>query len=543
MQRQAQQQQWPNNSMRQKQGVQGLNNGKSQSMQDQLAASLTYAQKVKGRRPRNAQQPQALPQAAPSTSVNRQFRMVPAQQILAAQAMPAALQHYAYPYNYSNLQRQRSAQQASQQAQPVASSNPPTRPSSASASSTQPSSSAVGHSSNPYRSRGRGPQRDFFDRRVQHNVNNAVSQYYNYPQSQSQQQSQVNQYQSQRLAQQQQQRQMYRQNRVNQYRFNQQQQQQQQQRQSMMNTNNNNNMMMRGRRDQRRNNPNNNMSYRGGRGGGSFGQRPSYRDNQRNNMNHQQPSSSSSGSGGVNRKRGKPSDLQLDRYQNAADRDVLCWIFENQGKCRYGERCQWLHLDRETGQYIPTVYIMNSLSDKEMVCKPVNDKKEQDEKEDEKASEEEATPKGKKEDEQDDDDDDDVDPVVLQKKFMLLMQEGIKKKAEEEEKRKVMEAEENKMQKEDKKKKKKGKEEQDEDNKEEEEEEADICKEVSKYGAYGTTFDRQNVCWEFNTFVGCRKGSKCKWAHQYLVKESAHPYTGEKLNGMAVRKFRVSNNI
>jgi len=67
-----------------------------------------------------------------------------------------------------------------------------------------------------------------------------------------------------------------------------------------------------------------------------------------------------------------------------------------------------------------------------------------------------------------------------------------------------------------------------------------IC---GKYGSYGTTFDRFNVCWEFNTFVGCRKGSKCKWAHAYLVKESAHPYTGEKLNGMAVRKFRVSNNI
>merc|ERR1719361_3119528 len=57
------------------------------------------------------------------------------------------------------------------------------------------------------------------------------------------------------------------------------------------------------------------------------------------------------------------------------------------------------------------------------------------------------------------------------------------------------------------------------------------------YGSYGTTFDRHNVCWEFNTFVGCRKGSACKWAHQYLAKESAHPYTGEKLNGMAVRRI------
>merc|ERR1712129_140289 len=120
----------------------------------------------------------------------------------------------------------------------------------------------------------------------------------------------------------------------------------------------------------------------------------------------------------------------------------------------------------------------------------------------------------------------------LQKKFMLLMQEGIKKRGEEEEKNKGNN-------------KKKGKEEEEEDNKESDE---TICKEVSssndsKYGAYGTTFDRQNVCWEFNTFVGCRKGAKCKWTHAYLVKESAHPYTGEKLNGMAVRKFRVSNNI
>merc|ERR1740123_460164 len=63
------------------------------------------------------------------------------------------------------------------------------------------------------------------------------------------------------------------------------------------------------------------------------------------------------------------------------------------------------------------------------------------------------------------------------------------------------------------------------------------------YGSYGTTFDRHNVCWEFNTFVGCRKGSACKWAHQYLAKESAHPYTGEKLNGMAVKRFRKSNNL
>merc|ERR1719384_483518 len=100
-----------------------------------------------------------------------------------------------------------------------------------------------------------------------------------------------------------------------------------------------------------------------------------------NNNGQQQQQSNGSGNGGVNRKRGKPSELQLNRYQNAADRDVLCWIFENQGKCRYGEKCQWLHLDRETGQYIPTVYIMNSLSDKNIrrdtICKEVDSKKEE----------------------------------------------------------------------------------------------------------------------------------------------------------------------
>merc|ERR1711933_75497 len=137
--------------------------------------------------------------------------------------------------------------------------------------------------------------------------------------------------------------------------------------------------------------PNQNNMRRNQRRGGrnSFGQRPSYRDSQRGapfknapNMNRMQNNSNNNNNNNnVNRsnlKRVKPSDLQLDRYQNAADRDVLCWIFENQGKCRYGERCQWLHLDRETGQYIPTVYIMNSLSDKEMVCPPADKKKKED---------------------------------------------------------------------------------------------------------------------------------------------------------------------
>eukprot|EP01084_Bolivina_argentea_P061285 112002_1 len=51
------------------------------------------------------------------------------------------------------------------------------------------------------------------------------------------------------------------------------------------------------------------------------------------------------------------------------------------------------------------------------------------------------------------------------------------------------------------------------------------------YGSYGTTYDRHDVCWEFNTFVGCRKGSKCKWQHKYLLKDAINPYTGEKLSG------------
>eukprot|EP00483_Globobulimina_turgida_P001677 UN01679 len=80
-------------------------------------------------------------------------------------------------------------------------------------------------------------------------------------------------------------------------------------------------------------------------------------------------------------KRGKPSESQLKTYETAADRDVLCWIYENQGKCRYGEKCQWLHLDRETGKYVPTVYIMNSL-DKTTPYKPSQNTSDHDKDED-----------------------------------------------------------------------------------------------------------------------------------------------------------------
>merc|ERR1712130_557322 len=131
-------------------------------------------------------------------------------------------------------------------------------------------------------------------------------------------------------------------------------------------------------------------------------------------------------------RRAKPSDSQLKSYENAADRDVLCWIFENQGKCRYGERCQWLHLDRETGQYIPTVYIMNSLSDKNMICLPVNNKDKEEEDNDDNNNNEQ-----KEEEEKaiiDNEEEDETDPQELKNKFLLLMQEGIKKREEEEQK-------------------------------------------------------------------------------------------------------------
>merc|ERR1712173_427254 len=133
----------------------------------------------------------------------------------------------------------------------------------------------------------------------------------------------------------------------------------------MGNNNRYNNSYNNRRRNNRFNNSNNN----------NYLQKPSYSSSQRTTSFKNAPNLNKMN---MNRaKRGKPSDSQLKTYEAAADRDVLCWIFENQGKCRYGQKCQWLHLDRETGQYIPTVYIMNSLSDKEMVCKPVNDKKEQ----------------------------------------------------------------------------------------------------------------------------------------------------------------------
>lgn len=189
---------------------------------------------------------------------------------------------------------------------------------------------------------------------------------------------------------------------------------------------------------------------------------------------------------------------------------------------------------------------MNSLIDKDLRCKEVEPKKDgAAAKEKEEVDHSDDSNK----DNVDEESDSDTDPEELKNKFLLLMAEGIKKRKEEEKERLIEEDNKKNEDEEDKKesdKKGKGKEE-DEDTKEQQQQQQQ-CRPVdesksSKYASYGTTFDRHNVCWEFNTFVGCRKGTKCKWAHQYLVKESAHPYTGEKLNGMAVRKFRQSNNI
>jgi len=209
-------------------------------------------------------------------------------------------------------------------------------------------------------------------------------------------------------------------------------------------------------------------------------------------------------------------------------RDVLCWIFENQGQCRYGAKCQWLHLDRETGQYVPTMYVTNSL-DRKAVKKALtaqtiereNNKKPE-------AKDKEADSKAAEEPEQ--------DLEIIKSKFQQLMEKGIARR-EKEKAQSLLE----------------------EDTKESKEQSpsgSEKCVPIDSkgssksrakgkggYGSYGTTFDRHNVCWEFNTFVGCRKGTACKWAHQYLAKESAHPYTGEKLNGLAVKRFRQSNGL
>jgi len=173
--------------------------------------------------------------------------------------------------------------------------------------------------------------------------------------------------------------------------------------------------------------------------------------------------------------------------------------------------------------------IANSLDQ----CIPVP-KKEEENTASEQTKEKGADTEEKKEESTEDEDAETVDE--LKAKFEARYKRNIEKRVKEESERKVDQNEE--------------------DNKEDSKEAAStesekgdkskcppVTSDKKNYGNYGTTFDRFNVCWEFNTFVGCRKGTKCKWAHQYLAKESAHPYTGEKLNGMAVRKFRKSNDI
>merc|ERR1712013_58585 len=180
--------------------------------------------------------------------------------------------------------------------------------------------------------------------------------------------------------------------------------------------------------------------------------------------------------------------------------------------------------DRETGQYVPTMYVKKA----QMESSEDTKAKESSEAKDKEPSEES--------------DEEDLESIKSQ--FQLLMEKNIKANSERREKERAQSLLE-----EDTKNK-------DGDEAKESASGSDVCVAVDaaakgdskgrgkgNYGSYGTTFDRHNVCWEFNTFVGCRKGSACKWAHQYLAKESAHPYTGEKLNGMAVRRFRKSNNL
>jgi len=489
-------------------------------------ATASSSQSGLGGQQQQQQAPQSQPPQQPQqqqtqrpASTQQQFRMVPTGPLL----QTSALQNYAYPYNYSSLQ-QRTMPNYPSRAQPH----------SRSAYSRQPYARSAG-------SYGAGAgQRDFFERRVQSNLNHAVNRYYNYPSSSSRN------YMSPSLA---------RSQNTNRW--------------AAYMQNMGRNSAVAGSYGRRRGS----SSHRGGPssaygarrggarggGGGYPSQRgpPSYsasgpsRDGgymkNGNVMSGAQRAAAHSGPDGrVRAQRGKPTDSQLKNYENAADRDVLCWIYENQGKCRYGPKCQWLHLCRETGQYIPTVYMTNSLD----IAPSDGDK------------EEEHGPAGKGADDEKESEQEEDEAVdeALKSKFQAMMERNIRNKAEEERTRKVDHHEE--------------------DNKEDADPDPDSAarpratercivingerakgsgggkggdeaKEESggskgkdgQYGSYGTTFDRFNVCWEFNTFVGCRKGAKCKWAHAYLVKESAHPYTGEKLNGMAVRKFRLSNNI
>merc|ERR1711997_212533 len=146
----------------------------------------------------------------------------------------------------------------------------------------------------------------------------------------------------------------------------------------------------------------------GGYGGNL--QKPSYSSSQRTTSFKNAPNLNKMNMSRA--KRGKPSDSQLKTYEAAADRDVLCWIFENQGKCRYGAKCQWLHLDRETGQYVPTVYIMNSL-DSTPYKKDKNDKEDDNKKED-KPKDKETNINNKDEDnKKSDEEDKDIDPQEL----------------------------------------------------------------------------------------------------------------------------------
>jgi len=273
---------------------------------------------------------------------------------------------------------------------------------------------------------------------------------------------------------------------------------------------------------------------------------------------HVAPASMSSRGAGRRPSRGRGGRRQRPRVEqqqvSSADRDVLCWMFENQGRCRYNEKCQWLHLDPETGQYVPTMYIMNSLDSASTPYaqqqhghgrhKNKHGGDDDDDDDDSKA----MTEKEKSRDGDDDaDGDDDEDAKVMAEKFKALMAKTIEKNlavaAEATTTTTTTSPDKDEDNKEERSSKKS---ETQNDGKNETTTTTTTTTTTNanrKYGDYKTTNDKFRVCWEFNMFVGCRKGDACKWAHEYLETIAQHPYTGEKLNGLAVKKFRQNNNM
>merc|ERR1719242_1618827 len=113
----------------------------------------------------NATQSGSAPAARPAAQSHPgQFRMVQTGAVQnPALLQTSALQNYAYPYNYSAMTAQRQKALAAQYA--------------ARGAHSRSAAASYGHRASAPATGGR---RDFFDRRVQSNVNQAVNRYYNY---------------------------------------------------------------------------------------------------------------------------------------------------------------------------------------------------------------------------------------------------------------------------------------------------------------------------------------------------------------------------